>query len=113
MEETKEKAALTPEEARKLLTASRAKIDSVDRKIVDLLNDRTRMVEDIGRSKMVLQMPIKEPNREEAVYRNALLQNKGPIPNDAVQRIFEQIMREMRELQGMRRAENDAPDDKS
>ena len=47
----------TLDEARQLLNESRAKIDSVDRKIVDLLNDRTRMVEDIGRSKIARHLP--------------------------------------------------------
>lgn len=101
--DTGNSSALSAEEARRLLAESRAKIDSVDRKIIDLLNDRTRMVEDIGRSKTVLNMPVKEPNREESVYRNVLVHNKGPIPNDAAKRIFEQIMQEMRALQGMRR----------
>lgn len=93
----------TLDEARQLLNESRAKIDSVDRKIVDLLNDRTRMVEDIGRAKISLGIPIKEEKREESVYRNVLHHNKGPIPDDALKRVFEQIMQEMRELQGMRR----------
>lgn len=92
---------MTVEEARRLLAESRAKIDSCDRKVVDLLNDRTRMVQDIGRAKAALGMDVIEPRREEAVYRNVLLHNHGPIPDDALKRIFEQIIEEMRALQGL------------
>jgi chorismate mutase/prephenate dehydratase len=92
---------MSEEEARRLLAESRAKIDSCDRKLVDLLNDRTRMVEDIGRAKKVLAMEVLEPRREENVYRNVQLHNRGPIPQDALRRIFEQLITEMRALQGM------------
>ncbi len=92
---------MTQEEAQRLLAESRAKIDSCDRKLVDLLNDRTRMVEDIGRAKKTLAMEVLEPRREESVYRNVLLHNRGPIPDEALQRIFEQIIEEMRALQGL------------
>lgn len=99
---------MTPEEARRLLEESRAKIDSLDRKLVDLLNERTRMAADIGRAKSVLGMQVLEPRREESVFRNVTVHNRGPIPDDALRRIYEQIMREMRELQGMKPAAEEA-----
>jgi chorismate mutase/prephenate dehydratase len=94
---------MTREEAERLLQESRAKIDACDRKLVDLLNDRTRMVVDIGRAKDVLGMEVFEPKREESVYRNVQHHNHGPIPDEALKRIYEQIIEEMRALQGMRR----------
>jgi chorismate mutase/prephenate dehydratase len=93
---------MTPEEARRLLEESRAKIDSLDRRLVDLLNERTRMASDIGRAKSVLGMQVLEPRREESVFRNVTVHNRGPIPDDALRRIYEQIMQEMRALQGMK-----------
>jgi len=95
------KNTMSPEDAKLLLEASRAKIDSLDRKLVDLLNERTKMVADIGRAKSVLSMEVLEPRREESVFRNVTVHNHGPIPDDALRRIYEQIMREMRALQGM------------
>ncbi|MEP7352847.1 MAG: chorismate mutase [Acidobacteriota bacterium] len=94
---------ITKEEAQRLLSDSRAKIDSLDRKIVDLLNQRTLMVEDIGRAKTALGTPVLEPRREENVFRNVMLHNHGPISNEALKCVFEQIMKEMRALQGMKR----------
>ena len=46
---------------------------------------------------------VQEPRREENVFRNVTTHNKGPIPDDALRRIYETIMMEMRALQGMQR----------
>jgi chorismate mutase/prephenate dehydratase len=94
---------MTSDEAQRLLNDNRAKIDSLDRKIVDLLNERTRMAEEIGRAKTVLGTPVLEARREENVVRNVMVHNKGPMPDEALRRIYENIMQEMRALQGMQR----------
>ena len=41
---------MTEDEAEKLLAECRAKIDDIDRQLVELLNRRTHIVEDIGRA---------------------------------------------------------------
>jgi chorismate mutase len=61
------------------------------------------MVEGIGRAKTTLGTPVQEPRREENVYRNVTVHNHGPMPDDALRRIYEAIMTEMRILQGMQR----------
>ena len=90
---------MTPEEAQQLLSGHRAAIDVLDLKILDLLNERTRVVEQIGAVKREHSLPVYEPKREEAVFRNVLDHNSGPLPADAVRRIFERIVDEMRTLQ--------------
>ena len=45
-------------------------IDDVDRRIVALLNERTLVVEDIGRVKRGSGLPIYEPRREDQVMAN-------------------------------------------
>jgi chorismate mutase len=100
---------MTPEEALALLLDSRKKIDEIDVNLVELLNERTRMVEHIGRAKAALDLPVKESGREDDVFRNVVDHNAGPIPPDALRRIFEQIIEEMRELQGMRRQSSGKP----
>jgi chorismate mutase/prephenate dehydratase len=94
---------MTPEDAQRLLAENRAKIDALDRKIVDLLNERTRMVEEIGRAKIALGTPVIEQRREENVFRNVTVHNHGPMPDETLKRIYEHIMLEMRALQGMQR----------
>jgi chorismate mutase-like protein len=90
------------EEARAKLDDLRVLIDDVDRRIVELLNERTRVVEDIGRVKRHASLPVYEPKREELVFANVTASNHGPLTPDAVRRIFERIIDEMRTIQRMR-----------
>jgi len=93
---------MNQDEARARLEEFRVQIDDVDRRIVDLLNERTRVVEDIGRVKREAKLPIYEPKREDQVFANITGVNRGPITHDAVRRIFERIIDEMRTIQRMR-----------
>jgi chorismate mutase len=93
---------MTREAALKAMVVHRDRIDEVDRAIVDLLNERTRAVEEIGRIKREARMPIYEPKREDEVFRNVTEHNGGPLPADAVKRIFERIIDEMRKVQRIR-----------
>jgi chorismate mutase len=88
------------------LTRCRVVIDDLDRRIIALLNERTSVVEEIGRIKQELHLGIYEPKREDQVLANVLAHNNGPLPPDAVKRIFERIMDEMRTLQKFRLANN-------
>jgi len=81
------------------LEECRVEIDAVDLRLVDLLNERTRIVEKIGRIKQNLTLPIYEPKREEAVFRNVTSGNQGPLSGEALKRIFERIIDEMRNIQ--------------
>jgi len=94
---------MTPEEARRKLEEYRVVIDDLDRRIVDLLNRRTRVVEDIGRVKRSAQLPIYEPKREDQVFENiSQASTNGPLTKEAVRRIFERIIDEMRMVQRIR-----------
>ena len=93
---------MTRDEAVARLDEFRVLIDEVDRRIVDLLNERTRVVEDIGRVKREAKLPIYEPKREDQVFANVAGVNHGPITQEAVRRIFERIIDEMRTIQRMR-----------
>jgi chorismate mutase-like protein len=84
------------------LAECRTMIDEVDIKILTLLNERTRIVQEIGQVKQTLTLPIYEPKREEQVFENITSHNQGPMPNDAVKRVFERIIDEMRSIQKQR-----------
>jgi chorismate mutase len=90
---------MTPEEARETLLECRDLIDDVDRRIVALLNERTRTVAVIGRVKRETRLPIYEPKREDQVFANVTASNQGPLTEEAVRRIFERIIDEMRIIQ--------------
>lgn len=81
------------------LAECRRQIDAVDRKLLALLNERTQIVEEIGRIKQTLSLPIYEPKREDEVFRNVTAQNQGPLSSEALKRIFERIIDEMRTVQ--------------
>jgi chorismate mutase len=81
------------------LAECRHQIDAVDLKLLVLLNERTRIVEEIGRIKQGLSLPIYEPKREDQVFHNVTTNNKGPLSAEALKRIFERIIDEMRNIQ--------------
>lgn len=93
---------LSREAALKVLAEYRDRIDVLDRRLLSLLNERTRIVEEIGKVKRAARLPIYEPRREDAVFRNVTEHNKGPLAPDAVKRIFERIIDEMRIVQRLR-----------
>jgi chorismate mutase len=93
---------VTQEEAAQQLADHRRSIDEIDRRIVACLNERAGAVEHIGRIKRQMTMPVYEPKREDDVFRNVTENNPGPMPSDAVKRVFERIIDEMRTLQRVR-----------
>jgi chorismate mutase len=93
---------MTQEEGMQALADCRDRIDELDRRILELLNARTRIVEQIGRVKHGLNMPIYEPRREDEVFENVTANNTGPLTPDGVKRVFERIIDEMRNVQRLR-----------
>jgi chorismate mutase len=93
---------MTREEALKALEEYRVLIDALDLRLLAALNERTRVVEEIGRVKRSGKLPIYEPRREEQVFENVTSHNGGPLTQDAVKRIFERIIDEMRSIQRIR-----------
>ncbi|MBE7541119.1 MAG: chorismate mutase [Bryobacteraceae bacterium] len=90
---------MTPDEALRLLDQHRDAIDQIDLAILERLNARAAVVEKIGAIKKEMQFPIYEPKREDAVFRNVIGGNGGPLSEAAVRRLFERIIDEMRTLQ--------------
>jgi chorismate mutase len=101
---------MTEEEAGPQLDGLRTQIDVLDREIVRLLNERMRVVEDIGRIKRLASLPIYEPKRESEVFANVIASNGGPLPPDGLRRVFERIIDEARTVQRMRmQSDGDKP----
>jgi chorismate mutase-like protein len=92
-------AAMTREEALAALEKCRVKIDDLDLRILGLLNERAGIVEQIGHVKQSAEMPIYEPKREDQVFENVMSHNTGPLSPDAVKRVYERIIDEMRKVQ--------------
>ncbi|RMH25681.1 MAG: prephenate dehydratase [Planctomycetota bacterium] len=74
------------------LEALRARIDEVDRRLVDLLNERARVVVEVGRLKRGSGTPIYAPHREAEVLKKVLSLNTGPLPARAVEGVYRELM---------------------
>ena len=77
----------------------RKKIDELDGRLVELLSERARAAQEIGRLKRNTNMPIYEPDREGIVFSNVQRMNRGPLPGRDLVRIYERIMDVMRNIQ--------------
>jgi len=74
----------------------RGKIDALDRRLVKLLSSRARLAQRIGRLK---EGAAYRPEREAQVLRGILAQNRGPLPDAALARLFAEIMSACRALE--------------
>ena len=99
---------MTREQALARLAQCRQTIDEIDLRILALLNERTTVVEEIGHVKRSCGMPIYEPKREDQVFANVISHNRGPLSADALHRVFERIIDEMRSVQRDRMVESRA-----
>jgi len=77
----------------------RKKIDELDRKMVELLNERAKAAQEIGRQKRSTSMPIYEPDREKKIFENVKAVNRGPLSDLDVTQVYERIIDIMRNLQ--------------
>ena len=79
--------AWTPE-----LQALREKVDSLDKEIVRLLNERASAVVRIGETKRGSGIPIYAPHREQEVLRRVLEANLGPLSPRTIEAVYREIM---------------------
>ena len=70
----------------------RTRIDSIDDRIVDLLNARSRVVLEVGRLKSGSNQQFHVPGRERQIYERLLNSNPGPFPNDALKSIYREVI---------------------
>ena len=70
----------------------RKAIDTLDEKIVELLNERTKHVLEIGAIKLKAGEEIYVPHRELAVMDRVCKLNLGPITNESLRAVYREIM---------------------
>lgn len=90
----------------------RRRIDEIDRKLVELLNERSRCAMEIGRLKQEAKLPLYQPDREREVLTNAETINRGPLPDTAIRRLFERILDEARSVERHAMQPGDGPAEK-
>ena len=70
----------------------RNKIDEIDYQLVKLLNERARVVVEIGKLKSKTDKPIYAPEREKQVFTKITNANEGPLPNRCLVAIWRELM---------------------
>lgn len=79
------------------LQALRVRIDSLDNKILELISERARCAQEVGKVKMASlaenEQPIfYRPEREAQVLKRIMELNPGPLDNEEMARLFREIM---------------------
>ena len=83
----------------KKLKPLREQIDAIDTQILDLLNCRARVAQEVGHVKAETDAPVFRPEREAQVLRRMEQRNPGPLTGFDVQTIFREIMSACRALE--------------
>ena len=91
----------------------RKKIDEMDLRLVELLNERAKAAQEIGRLKRNTKMPIYEPEREELIFENVRKANRGPLPDKELRHVYERIIDVMRNIQKVEMEPAPKPEDGS
>lgn len=77
------------------ISSIRDSIDDIDRRIHELLNERAKFAQQVGKSKRSAGLSTADfykPEREAQVLRKALERNQGPLRNEEIARLFREIM---------------------
>jgi len=81
------------------LDALREQIDAVDRSILDALNERARLVLEVGRLKHDDGTAVYEPSRERRIVDGLTEANAGPFPAEGLGPVFREIISATRSLE--------------
>lgn len=74
------------------LKKKRKEIDRVDRRLLNLLNERIRLVSEAIAIKQATGEKIRIPQREGEILERLKLRNKGPLKEEELERIFRAII---------------------
>ncbi|MET1232818.1 MAG: chorismate mutase [Candidatus Limnocylindrales bacterium] len=87
---------------------ARRRIDAIDRRIVALLNERTRIGLEIGVAKAADRRPIRDAQREREVLLRVAAANDGPLPQADLLGLYRRLMATTRRLEsGARKRERE------
>lgn len=70
----------------------RKKIDELDLQLLELLNERARVVVEIGKLKNKADKPIYSPDREKEILEKIVKANKGPLPDKCLVALWRELM---------------------
>ncbi len=77
----------------------RARIDAIDSEILARLNQRARVVQEVGRRKQASGSAVYSAGREQEIVARLGAENPGPFPADAIAPVFREIVSATRALE--------------
>lgn len=86
------------DDARARIASLRDEIDGIDRRIVELLNERATFALEIRALKPQANLGLYDPKREEEIFAGLASANAGPLYADNLREIYEAILHVMKEL---------------
>jgi chorismate mutase len=86
------------DDSRARIATLRDEIDDIDRRIVELLNERARLALDIRALKPQANLGLYDPKREEEIFAGLASANPGPLYAENLREIYEAILHVMKEL---------------
>ena len=81
------------------LDALRDQLDSIDERILSLLSERAKVIGQVADFKRHHNIPIYVPERELSIIERLRRANPGPLPGDTIERIYRNILEEMRKFE--------------
>ena len=85
------------------ISALRLAIDEIDAKILDLINQRLLLAQQIGAIKKQDDLQVIDRRREKDILNRLRQKNNGPLDGDSLQGIFEAIIAAGRSAQSTNR----------
>lgn len=70
----------------------RQRIDDLDHQLVQLINERAKVVVEVGELKSKTDKPIYAPDREKQVFARITEANEGPLPDKTLKAIWRELM---------------------
>ena len=81
------------------LSEWRNRIDEIDGQLLDLLNERAANAIMIGKFKAERNLEVHDPDREKKILDHLCANNRGPLSNEAVRRLFDCMFKESKRLE--------------
>jgi chorismate mutase/prephenate dehydratase len=77
----------------------RKRIDALDEEILSLLNQRAKIVLEVGKIKGKIDVKPYVPEREREIIKRLTEMSKGPFPNEALRAVYKEILSACRSLE--------------
>jgi chorismate mutase len=86
----------------------RREIDQIDSELLKIFNRRASLALQIGEIKKDIGLPVYDPAREKKIFQRMLDENRGPLDDQAIVRLFERVIDESRRLERVRTSEDNS-----